>query len=417
MIPRFHVLAGLLLCLSTTAVLAVPPRFSNGSDGFGQVDPDAPAAALGPPLPAALPVSDKKTPVSKKSSVKGQEKVSAGPVSKTVTAKPSKKLASSKSSDVISLPGRSHSWWWHLLHKHDGATANRITIKHPGDLVNTDEFHRSIPDVLRTADLHQIEPGYDARWHVQSSRQMCRMKQQLPSYGYVEFRQGVAQPLEFTLYVDNPPAGSGVVEVSANPPVWRHYVKARRLGRLELSDGNPAVIASSAWSRRLMLELQDGMQPVLHYWDAADASDDVQVFVSAIRFQQSLALFDKCLLQLLRYNYKSVERSVLHFNPDSSRFHKRNYAKMDELLGIIKTDKGIRNIDLGVYTVRDSGLQRYNFRLAVRRAQAVRDYFLKHGISEDKVFIKIHTASRAKMDKLGYSEADVYVTLGRGKPK
>jgi len=412
MIPRFHVLAGVLLCLSTTAVLAVPPRFSDGSDGFAQSDTAAPA--LGPPLPAALPPSGKSSE-NKKSSAKGQA-ASAKPESKPAKAKPSK-LASSTSSDVISLPGHSHSWLWRLFHKHGDAAADRITIKHPGRLVNTSKRHRPLTDVLQTADLHQIEPGYDARWHVQSSREMCRMKQQLPSYGYVEFRQGVAQPLEFTLYVDNPPAGSGVVEVSANPPIWRHYVKARKLGRLELDDSQRAVIASSAWSRRLMLELEDGMQPVLHYWDAADASDDVQVFVSAIRFQQSLALFDKCLLQLLHYNYKSVKHTVLHFNPDSSRFHKRNYAKMDELLGIIKTDKGIREIDLGVYTVRDEGLQRYNFRLAVRRAQAVRDYLLKHGIDEDKVFIKIHTKSRTKMDKLGYSEADVYVTLERNKPK
>lgn len=369
---------------------------------------------LGPPLPAALPTSDK-TSGSKTSSAKGQA-ASAKRESKTAKAK-SSKLANSKS-DVISLPGRSHSWLWRLFHKHGDAAAKQITIKHPGHLVNTDKRHKPITDVLQTADLYQIQPGYDARWHVHSSREMCRMKQQLPSYGYVEFRQGAVQPLEFTLYVDNPPAGSGVVEVSANPPIWRHYVKARKLGRLELSDGKRAVVASSGWSRRLMLELKDGMQPVLHYWDAADASDDVEVFVSAIRFQQSLILFNKCLLQLRHdKNYKSVKRTVLHFNPDSSRFHKRNYAKLDEMLGTIKTDKRVHAINLEVYTMRDNGMQRYNFRLAVRRAQAVRDYLIKHGLNENKIFIKIHTNSRAKMHELGYSEADVYVSLRRNKSK
>jgi outer membrane protein OmpA-like peptidoglycan-associated protein len=245
---------------------------------------------------------------------------------------------------------------------------------------------------------------------------MCRLRQQLPSYGYVEFRQGVAQPLEFALYVDHPPAGSGIVQVSSEPPLWRHYTKTKDLGTLDLDEGDRAVTASATWARRLLIELSEGMQPVLHFWDAADASEDIEIFLSAIQFQKSLDQFYQCLGQLLKYDFKQVQLNVVHFNPDSSKMRKQAYQQLDEVLETAKLDKGISEINLEIYTYRD-GLERYNFRLATRRAQGVRDYLLKHGIKEDRIFIKIYTKNKEQMHKLGYSDADVYIALQRKKQK
>jgi len=245
---------------------------------------------------------------------------------------------------------------------------------------------------------------------------MCRLKQKLPSYGYVEFRQGVDQPLEFALYVDHPPTGSGIVQVSSDPPMWRHYVKEKQLGNLQLNNSDRAVTASTAWSRRLLIKLSEGMQPVLRFWDTADASDDIEVFLSAIQFQESLNLFHQCLGQLLHYDYQQVLANVVHFNPDSSRILIQAYQQLDEVVETAKLDKGISGINLKIYTYR-SGLERDNFRLASRRAQGVRDYLMKHGIAEDKIFTKIYTKRKTQMRKLGYNDSDVYISLERHKIK
>lgn len=378
-----------------SSVYASPPRFN----GIGAIA--APSVAT---ENTALPVP---TPAVTNSTVKTDKTTSA------------KKTQSKQDTVLVENPlasAKKHSWLWHLFHPHSQDTNSKILRKKPGDLINTEKRYRPAYDLLQTARLHQYRPGYDARWHVRSSRVMCRMTQTLPGYGYVEFRQGVAQPLEFAMYVDNPPAGSGLVEVSAKPPIWRHYAKTQRLGRLELESGRRAIIASADWSRQLMLELGGGMQPVLRFWDAADASDDIQVFISAISFNHSLSLFNKCLGQLLHYNYNRAKRAVLHFNPDSSRFRKQTYGEMDAVLDIIKADKGIGNIYLNIYTMRNA-LARYNYRLATRRAQSVRDYLIRHGVNENRIFIQIHTKSRASMRKLGYSDADVYVLLERKKAK
>jgi outer membrane protein OmpA-like peptidoglycan-associated protein len=106
----------------------------------------------------------------------------------------------------------------------------------------------------------------------------------------------------------------------------------------------------------------------------------------------------------------------VHFNPDSSKMRKQAYQQLDEVIETTKVDKGISGINLEIYTYRD-GLERYNFRLATRRAQGVRDYLLKHGIKEDKIFIKIYTKNKSQMLKLGYNDSDVYISLHRDKEK
>ena len=405
--PRLHFVAGLIVFLPAAVAMAAAPRFSGAGDSLNDVPVDAAPVVSAPQVAAA-----NDGPSTQAEDSKTTANADSG---KRVDTKSDKPI--SKEAHTAAAPtSKSESWWSRLFHKHPAHDTKTYTHKKVDSLVNTDIRHKEVYDLLQTTDVQRFEPGYDGRWHVQTSNVMCRMKQKLPSYGYVEFRQGVDQPLEFALYVDHPPAGSGIVQVSSEPPIWRHYVKAKKLGTLDMENGDRAVMASSAWSRRLLIELSEGMQPVLRFWDAADASDDIEVFLSAIQFQESLNLFHRCLGQLLHYDFKQVQANVVHFNPDSSRIRKQSYQQLDDVIETAKLDKDISEVNLKVYTYR-SGLERYNFRLATRRAQGVRDYLLKHGIKEDKIFIKIYTKSKVQMRKLGYSDADVYISLQRNKIK
>jgi outer membrane protein OmpA-like peptidoglycan-associated protein len=404
---RFPFVVG-LICVPVAFAMAAPPRFNGIGEPLDDVQTGAISAA---PAPRAKGKAGKK--VAPATSKATSASASAG---KSTMA--SENTAASMGSRSASVPPKKSkkSWWWRLFHKDKDKHAKEMTQKPDGELVNTDTRYQDVNDLSQTADIHRIKPGYNGRWRVRASKVMCRMQQQLPSYGYVEFRQGVDQPLEFALYVDNPPAGSGIVRVSAQPPLWRHYSKTKDLGRLALDMSDRAVTASSAWSRRLILELSEGMQPVLRLWDAADASDDMEIFVSAIRFQESLQQFHHCLRQLLHYDVKKIQRDVLHFNPDSSKIRSQTYQKLNEILEAAKADKEIKEFNLEIYTHRE-GLQRYNFRLATRRAQAVRDYLIKHGISENKIFIKIYTKRKSQLAKLGYRDSDLYIALQRKQAK
>jgi outer membrane protein OmpA-like peptidoglycan-associated protein len=288
------------------------------------------------------------------------------------------------------------------------------TYKTNEDLITTSEYHESDIDKLGIADIHRFLPGLDEFWKANTSKVMCSMQQEIPGYGHVEFRQGVGQPLEFALYVTYPPAGIGRAHIRTEPPEWRHYSQAKDLGVIEIEPGDLAVSTSSDWANRLLLELREGMQPVMRYWDAADATDNMEILISSLNFQHSLNLFNRCLGQVLRYDFDAVKRTIVHFHEDSSKLRKKTYAQLDEVLDILREDNKVEHIDLEVYTHKQ-GLVRYNFRLATRRARAIRDYFMKNGVSEEDITIKIHTYKKVKLDEMGYKSSDVHVVLRRNK--
>ena len=290
------------------------------------------------------------------------------------------------------------------------------TQKQKEELVTSDDYHESKIERLGVADVHSFRSGYQEYWKVNASKIMCSMQQNIPGYGHVEFRQGVGQPLEFALYVTYPPAGVGRAHIRTEPPEWRHFSHAKDLGVIEIEPGALAVSASKEWALRLLLELSEGMQPVMRYWDAADATDEMEVLITSLNFQESLDLFNRCLGQVLRYDFDAVKRTIVHFHADSSKLRNKAARQLDEIMEMLITDTGIKRVDLELYT-HSKGLVRYNFRLATRRARAVRDYFIKRGIPEESIVIKIHTLKKSKLDTLGYKQSDVHIALKRNPAK
>lgn len=383
-------ITSLFLLAAAALALAAPPRLT----GLGQAEQEATQVQQpAPETPAAAPAPEAVAPAA------------------TDTAAPAPEAVPPKSAE----PKKS-AWaaFWDMFRRNGNGKQEQKTGKQTDQLVNTQEYHKETHELLGQGDLHRFEAGYHTGWRVQASNVMCSLNQAIPDYGHVEFRQGVGQPLVFALYVAHPPAGTGRAHVRSEAPHWQHYVADRDLGVLELETGKQAVTASSVWSRRLLLELSDGMQPVMRYWDAADATDDMEITLSAINFRSSLALFHRCIDQLQQYDVEQVERIVINFNEDSSRLRAEAVAQLADVLEIYRTDRRFRFIELEVYTHR-TAMERYDFRLATRRTRTVRDYFIKQGVDEDKLLIKIHTKSEDELKALGYRPSDVLIALRHEK--
>ena len=283
-------------------------------------------------------------------------------------------------------------------------------------LTPTQQYVRPIPTILNQAALIPLSPGYKGVWQLESTKVLCRLWQNIPNYGYVAFREGVGSPLEFVLHVDSPPAGTGRARLQAEPPLWSHYVRQTDLGVIELDDEETAISASSEWAQRLLNELTQGMQPVISYYDKADASSDIKITVSNQNFLAGLDGFDSCRAKLLRYDYNQARIKVINFNPDSSRFGAQAQRQLTEVLEILQVDPGIKTINIEIYSPAKELVQ-YNFRLATRRAQAIRDYLMAKGVDEDKLTITIYTQNQAKLKKLNIKPDQVQVVLNRDKKK
>jgi len=281
-------------------------------------------------------------------------------------------------------------------------------------LIPTHEFHKNAPEILQQGDVQFFAPGYRGTWLTQSSKTLCSLQQPIPNYGYAEFREGTNISLEFLLIAANPPAGSGVVQLQSEPPLWSHYTKPTNLGIIELEEGEHAMTASTDWAQRILSDLADGQQTSLQFYNGADASRDTKIILSAKHFKTGLEGFDKCRAQLLRYDDQETKFTVLQFNADSSRLSKTAIRQLDGILEIVTRDPGVKGIDIVIYSLNKELVQ-YSFRLATRRAQAVRDYLMSKGISEEKLKISIFTQKKSKFDQQGIIPDQVQIVLNRDK--
>ena len=410
MILRIVLIVSLIAAITT--VMAAPPRFSSFSiESREKEKAEAESKAKAEADAKAKTDGTSNSETAKADPVKADANTSTS-TSKSTQAQSTPVTASTASAEPVKKEKKRKPWFSWSFGKKKKAPDEKRTFKQPDDLVTTEDRNMLAPESLGIADLHRYSAGLKEFWKVNSSSALCSMRQNINHYGHVEFRQGVGQNLEFALFVESPPAGIGRAHVRIEPPEWRHYNKAKDLGVIELEPGKRAVTASTEWSRRLFLEMSEGMQPVMRYWDAADGTDDMEVMLSALNFQESLDLFHRCIGQLLKYDYRSIKRSIVHFHEDSSKLRAKAKQKLDEVLEVLNTDKGVKQIDLELYT-HSKGLVRYNFRLATRRARAVRDYLIKRGIDEDSLLIKIHTKRSEDLKKLGYDPTDVHIVLQR----
>jgi outer membrane protein OmpA-like peptidoglycan-associated protein len=408
MLLRLIVLFSLIAAITT--VLAAPPRFGfqepevgvkfeGGGSPFIDTQPTGTVDASQPtPEPVALPVTPDTDSISH----------NAAPAVATASAPVSEAKTQS-----TSRPEKRGFFWLFNRKKEE---PEKPMTKEVGAMVATQQYHQSATEKLGVADLHEYRTGYQSHWSSDTAKVMCSITQQIPNYGYVEFRQGVGQPLQFAMYVNQAPAGVGNARVRIQAPVWRHYDQEQDLGVIELESGKRAVAMQADWSNRLMLGLREGMQPVIHYWDAADATSDIEIMLSALNFEKSLDQFQNCLGQVLTYDVEQTSRITLYFNEDSSKLRKQATDKLDEIVEVLKVDQGVKMVNLELYSTSE-GLANYNFRLSTRRARAVRDYLMKHGIAEDRILIKIHTKSSSELKKLGYNQTDIHVALKRTAEK
>jgi len=401
-----------------TSLSAAPPRFSGyGTPHIPKKKPDETTKATEKANEPAADQTTKETQPTDNSKVEyvdGKIVVNEPATQANSTQSSSTETTATAAAKPADPPKKREPLF--RLFKRKPIVPKEKTIKQNEELVTTHEYHETKVEQLGVADLHRFSSGYREFWKVQSSTIMCSMKQNIPGYGHVEFRQGVGQPLEFALYVTYPPAGVGRAHIRTEPPEWRHFSRAKDLGVIEIEPGDLAVSTPPEWAQRLLLELSEGMQPVMRYWDAADATDEMEVLLSSLNFQESLDLFNRCLGQVLRYDFDAVKRTIVHFHADSSKLRASAGRQLDEILEMLNADPGIDEVNLELYT-HSKGLVRYNFRLATRRARAVRDYFIERGIPEDKIIIKIHTHKKSKLDEMGYKQSDVHIALKRGKKK
>ncbi|MDH5408610.1 MAG: OmpA family protein [Gammaproteobacteria bacterium] len=269
-----------------------------------------------------------------------------------------------------------------------GGTHQRL-FKPPNKLIVTDEYHQSVPELLTTGELRR----YGARptessWVTKSSKFLCEIRHPIPRFGYAVFKRGVGQRMQFALESYTTTGGIGQARIQSVPPIWKHYASAKDLGVVPIeSTDNTLFTVSTDWAGRLMLELEEGMQPSISFWDEYTGGEDVVLSLSPFNFKQALPEFNKCMGNLLPYSYKDVRQTTVYFGYDKSGVAESSHERLRKIVEYVKLDETVKYVDVIGYS--DSrGFQRYNELLATKRANAVKKFLLAEGLDKKKVRVR-----------------------------
>ena len=253
-----------------------------------------------------------------------------------------------------------------------------------------------------SADIHT------SQWQLSDdSRLQCTLSHQIPRYGEARFSAKASRKLnmEFELDMMLLPDNYSLAEVRSVAPKWQPGVGSRMLANMKLhKQFNPSLPKKVAWT--MLSELEQGMSPTFYYDDWYSEQDKISVGLSTARFKKAYRDFVGCIGNLLNYNFDDIAYTVLNYQSSSDKFTKASQKRIDMIREYLSLDPELELVLVDAYS--DSYGGRWsNLKLSERRAEKIKNYFVKNGIEVSRIEAK------------GYGEkrhiASNDTTLGRGK--
>ena len=258
-----------------------------------------------------------------------------------------------------------------------------------------------------TAELHQ------SVWYAQSSPQLCELSHPIPLYGMARFQQAANETLIFELVAFDAAVGPGVVLMGSRHPRWNHLAGGNNFGRVQLQSGTTPVKLPHGPALRLLLELENGRQPMFRYHPEADDPEGVAVSLSNVNFADAMQQFRHCVSRLEGNDAVAIARVEVHFALDSAQLDESAHPHLDRVAAKVAADSGVTRVILTGHA-DPSGATDYNLELSERRALSVLDYLAGRGVEESLLeVVAMGESSAANRHRVAAAQRQVTVEILR----
>lgn len=272
--------------------------------------------------------------------------------------------------------------------------------------------------VLAAAPLPGAERFYSPAmhqsvWYAQTSPQLCELTHPIPLYGVARFVQAANDTLKFELSAFDAAVGPGVVRLSSRDPRWNHRASGKDFGRVQLQTGTTPVKLPPGLSLRLLLELENGRQPLFSYQPAVDDPETITVRLSNVNFAEAMQQFRHCVGRLEGNDAVAIARVEIHFALDSARLDRAAHPHLDRVAAKVAADPGVKRVILTGHA-DPSGASDYNLDLSEQRALSVQDYLAERGVEESLLeVVAMGESSAANRHRVAAAQRQVTVEILR----
>ena len=133
------------------------------------------------------------------------------------------------------------------------------------------------------------------------------------------------------------------------------------------------------------------------YSDWEESKYRVRVSLNPINFHSAFKYFQKCRTGLLGYGFDQIRNSVVNFETDKFELNNISVRTLKRITRYVLADPNIYKIIIRGHTDSVASNQ-YNMGLSAKRAQSVKNFFIKEGVNSKRLAISYYGEERPKKD-------------------
>jgi len=229
----------------------------------------------------------------------------------------------------------------------------------------------------------------DTRWQLQASVFACKLYQPLDRVGEAVFMRRAGEEQRFYLAADNRLLATGPATIEATAPLWQPFYRSEKVHNLSVSEGDEPVQLDWRDSQALAAQLHQGQQLALTAEAWHDSSQQVSIAVASTGFAGAFRDFLTCSQQLLPANYDQINRSSIQFLSAALELDDEQKVVLDHLVRYVLADPHVTAVVIDGHS-DGVGLRADNLVLSQQRAEAVYNYLIERGLSEELIQVRWH---------------------------
>lgn len=258
-----------------------------------------------------------------------------------------------------------------------------------------DKWHKSIKKSIVAscfisfavcADVSHLDfasPMGQESWRATGNPLRCGLSLAIPNYGVGYFEQYATKDPHFILRTWNEVQQVLPALVLASPPVWkegRNFMVAKS----SIKPGEFGMFLPRTPALKLLYFLSQGYNANFNYRN--EQGFTTTIVLSPIRFQKVYAKYQRCISNLLPFNYDDVKESTFLFASDSRMISEEGKVQLRRIAQYLAADRQIDSVRVVGYA-DDSGRKGYNNAISEYRAKAVEHYLLSLGVPKEKLSV------------------------------
>ncbi|BBH47738.1 flagellar protein MotY [Pseudomonas sp. KU43P] len=225
-------------------------------------------------------------------------------------------------------------------------------------------------------------------WKVEGDQFECRLIQPIDGFGSGEFVRRAGEQPVFQLRSDSNVLGAGSATLLAAAAPWQPGRNDINLGAVRMARNGVLFTTSQGQASRLINGLLDGRSTVVRSY-ASEGGRPMEVRVLPVSFAKAYNDYQVCAGKMLAMNYDQVRQTQIGFPGSGIDLDAAARARLDLIVEYLKADPTVNHIELNGHS-DNSGNRLTNRDTSRRRALAVADYLVAHGIAENQITVRFH---------------------------